>query len=155
MSYLGNSEFDAWQQIPEENIRLPEEVDETDVRFIPSQLRFEQSDPQLPAAPTGSTGGASRRIQGELRLPPLPTPSDFRPTVETEQPGDERQREDIAPSTETQGTIFPSQGGGSFLPHHRSFLPHHRLMIFATYLKILIVNHLSYLHVNQLRNIKN
>ena len=67
---------------------------------------------QLPGAPTGSTGGASRRIQGEIRLPPLPPPSDPFLAPGTEQRVEERHGEDVSPSMEAQGTIFPSQGGG-------------------------------------------
>ena len=75
LPYLGNSEFYAWQQIPESDVRALEQS-ETELPFLPSQLRFEQSEPQLPSAPTGSTGGAPRRIQGNIRLPPLPPPPD-------------------------------------------------------------------------------
>ena len=89
---------------------------ETEVPFLPSQLRFEQSDPQLPGAPTGPTGGASRRIQGEIRLPPLPPPLDPVVAPDAEQPDEERPGEDMAPSTEMQGTNFPSQGGGVLPP---------------------------------------
>ena len=109
---LPNSDFYAWQQIPETESQLQDHEDETELPFLPSQLRFEQSDSQLPSPPTGSTGGASRRIQGEIRLPPLPPPSDPFLTPEAEQQQDERLEEDIAPSIETQGTNFPSQGGG-------------------------------------------
>ena len=76
LPYLGNSDFYAWQQIPEGSVHPFDREDEPEMPFLPSQLRFEQSDAQLPSAPTGSTGGASRRIQGEIRLPPLPPPSD-------------------------------------------------------------------------------
>ena len=79
--------------------------------FIPSQLRVEQLDDQLPNPPTGSTGGASRRIQGEIRLPPLPPPSDPFPIQEEGPRIQERQVEDDSPSLETRET-FPSQGGG-------------------------------------------
>ena len=112
LPYLGNSDFHAWQQIPETDPPLPEEEDEAETPFLPSQLRFEQSDSQLPGAPTGSTGGASRRIQGEIRLPPLPPPSDPFLAPDAEQQINERHGEDMAPSMETQGTNFPSQGGG-------------------------------------------
>ena len=81
-------------------------------RFLPSQLRFEQSDSQLPGAPTGSTGGASTRIQGEIRLPPIPPPSDPFLAPDAEQQVDERHGEDIAPSMETQGNQFSISGGG-------------------------------------------
>ena len=79
-------------------------------------MRFEQSDSHLPGAPTGSTGGASRRIQGGIRLPPLPPPSDPFLAPDAEQQNEERSGEDMAPSIETQGTNFPSQGGGVVLP---------------------------------------
>ena len=137
LPYLGNSDFHAWQQIPETDAPLPDEEDEAETPFLPSQLRFEQSDSQLPGAPTGSTGGASRRIQGKIRLPPLPPPSDPFLAPDAEQQIDEPHGEDMAPSMETQGTNFPSQGGGSFLPHNRRYLS---LIIFAIYLKILIVS---------------
>ena len=71
LPYLGISEFYAWQQIPESHVQHCEQR-EAEYPFIPSQLRFEQSETQLPSAPTGSTGGASRRIQGNIRLPPFP-----------------------------------------------------------------------------------
>ena len=100
MPYLGNSDFYAWQQIPEKEAQLLDEEDETETRFLPSQLRFEQSDSQLPSAATGSTGGASRRIQGEMRLPPLPPPSDPFLAPETEQRIDERHVEDESPVNE-------------------------------------------------------
>ena len=109
---LGNK---SQRQIPQ----LRDQEDEAEVPFLPSQLRFEQSDSQLPGAPTGSTGGASRRIQGEIRLPPLPPPSDPFLAPDAEQQKEERPGEDMAPSMETQGTNFPSQGGGSFLPCNR------------------------------------
>ena len=48
LPYLGNSDFHAWQQIPETNAPLPNEEDEAEVPFLPSQLRFQQSDSQLP-----------------------------------------------------------------------------------------------------------
>ena len=112
LPYLGNSGFHAWQQIPETDAQLRNEEDETETPFLPSQLRFERSDSQLPGAPTGFTGGESRRIQGEIHLPPLPPPSDPLPALKGEQQSDGRQGEDMAPSTETQGTNFPSRGGG-------------------------------------------
>ena len=146
LPYLGNSDFHAWQQIPETDLPLPDMEDDTETPFLPSQLRFEQSDSQLPGAPTGSTGGASRRIQGELRLPPLPPPSDPFLASDAEQQNEERSGEDTAPSMETQGTDFPSQGGGYLLPHTRY---NQSLIIFAIYLKILIVSQRSYLHSNQ------
>ena len=68
-----------------EDIPLTSSVEETETPFLPSQLRFERSDSQLPEAPTGSTGGASRRIQGEIRLPPLPPPVDSVQESESEQ----------------------------------------------------------------------
>ena len=147
LPYLGNSDFYAWQQISEKEAQLLDQEDETETPFLPSQLRIEQSDSQLPSAPTGSTGGASRRIQGEIRLPPFPPPSDPFLAPETEQRIDERHVEDESPSMETQGTIFPSQGGGYFLPHRRYLKQ--PLMIFAIYLKILIVKQMSYPHSNQ------
>ena len=117
LPYLGNSDFHAWQHIPETESQLRDQEDEAEVPFLPSQLRFEQSDSQLPGAPTGSTGGASRRIQGEIRLPPLPPPSDPFLAPDGEQQDEERPREDMAPSTETQGASFPSQGGGGPSSH--------------------------------------
>ena len=112
LPYLGNSEFFPWQQIPEGNARPHEQGDSSEIPFLPSQLMFEQAEPYLPNAPTGSTGGASRRIQGEIRLPPLPPPSNSPPTQDDALVTGQRQEEDDAPSMETQGTIFPSQGGG-------------------------------------------
>ena len=111
LPYLGDSEFFAWQQIPEGTVRPSEQENEEDVPFLPSQLRFEQTEPHLPSAPTGSTGGASRRIQGEIRLPPLPPPQDSLSTQDEESVVGQRREEDDAPSTEIQGTTFPSQGG--------------------------------------------
>ena len=111
LPYLGNSDFYAWQQIPENDSQLRDQEDTTEISFLPSQLRFEQSDSQLPGAPTGSTGGA-RRIQGEIRLPPLPPPSDPFLVLDAGQQTGERSGEDLAPSTETPGTEFPPQGGG-------------------------------------------
>ena len=90
------------------DVRSRDQEDETDVSFLPSQLRFEKSDSQLPSAPTGSTGGA-RRIQGEIRLPPLPPP--LPSPSDVEQQHQERSGDEIAPSTESQGPDFPSQGG--------------------------------------------
>ena len=115
LPYLGNSDFHAWQQIPETDLPLRDNEDEAEVSFLPSQLRFEKSDSQLPSAPTGSTGGA-RRIQGELRLPPLPPPLDSSLPLGTEQQDQERSGEEMAPSMEIQGTDFPSQGGGVLPP---------------------------------------
>ena len=68
LPYLGNSEFFAWQQIPLEDAQSSQLLGEIETPFVPSQLRFEQSEPHLPSPPTRETGGASRRIQGELRL---------------------------------------------------------------------------------------
>ena len=113
LPYLGNSDFFAWQQIPEMDLPLRDQEDEIELPFLPSQLRFEKSDSQLPSAPTGSTGGA-RRIQGEIRLPPLPPP--LLSPSDAEQQHQERSGEEIAPSTESQGTNFPSQGGGVLPP---------------------------------------
>ena len=62
------------KQIPSEDVSIISLVGRTRIPFVPSQLRFEQAEPQLPSAPTGVAGGASRRIQGEIRLPPLPPP---------------------------------------------------------------------------------
>ena len=153
LPYLGNSDFYAWQQIPEGTVRPFEQGDEPEIPFLPSQLRFEQSEAHLPSAPTGSTGGASRRIQGELRLPPLPRPPDPFPTQDDEHPIGQRHEEDGTPSMETQGTIFPSQGGGYFLPHRRCLMIFVvQVMIFAICLTILIVIlmilTMSYLHLN-------
>ena len=149
LPYLGNSDFYAWQQIPETDSHLRNQEDETEVSFLPSQLRFEQSEPQLPGAPTGSTGGASRRIQGEIRLPPLPPPLDPAVAPGEGQPDEERPGENMAPSTEIQGTNFPSQGGGSFLPYNRHLNNHQlNLRIFATCLKISIVSQTRYPHSN-------
>ena len=145
LPYLGNSDFPAWQQIPETDLPLRDNEDEAEVSFLPSQLRFEKSDSQLPSAPTGSTGGA-RRIQGELRLPPLPPPLDSSFPLGAEQQDQERSREEMAPSMEIQGTDFPSQGGGgSFLPNR---LIANRLMSFAIYFWNLIVSQMSYLPLN-------
>ena len=112
LPYLGNSDFYAWQQIPESRAHSFDQEEEMERAFLPSQLRFEQRDAQLPSAPTGSTGGVSRRIQGEIRLPPLPPPSDPFPMQDEGPRIEERQVEDDSPSLENQGTIFPSQGGG-------------------------------------------
>ena len=139
LPYLGNSEFYAWQQLPEMDVRLRDQEDETEVSFLPSQLRFEKSDSQLPSAPTGSTGGA-RRIQGEIRLPPPSTPLPSQSEVERQH--QERSGDEIAPSMESQGTVFPSQGGGSLL------LNRLMKMIFVVYLRILTVNQMSYLTLN-------
>ena len=110
LPYLGNAEFYAWQQVPESHVPVLEQS-ETELPFPPSQLRFEQSEPQLPSAPTGSTGGAPRRIQGNIRLPPLPPPTDSILAQEGDIGDQERQVEDDSPSLET-GEIFPSHGGG-------------------------------------------
>ena len=111
LPYLGNSDFYAWQQIPEGNVDPIESGEAPEVPFLPSQLRFEQAESHLPEAPTGSTGGASRKIQGDIRIPPLPPPPDPFPTQAEEASTGQRQEEDDAPSMETQGTDFPSQGG--------------------------------------------
>ena len=151
LPYLGNSDFYAWQQIPATDSQVEDQEDEAEVPFLPSQLRFEQSDPYLPNAPTGSTGGASRRIQGQIRLPPLSSPSDPFLAPQAGQPDEERPGEDLTPSTEIQGTNFPSQGGGSFLPYSPYNRRYMSLMNFAVYLKISIVNQMRYLHSNQLK----
>ena len=140
LPHLGNSDFHAWQQIPETDLQLRDQEDENELPFLPSQLRFERSDSQLPSAPTGSTGGA-RRIRGEIRLPPLPPPTDSILPPDAEEQSQERSGEEIAPSMESRGTDFPSQGGGSFLPVNR-------LMTFPIYLQILIVNRMCYLPSN-------
>ena len=154
LPYLGNSDFYAWQQIPEGGVHPFDQQDEAEMPFIPSQLRFEQSDAQLPSAPTGSTGGASRRIQGEIRLPPLPPPSDPFPIPDEGSRIAERQVEAHSPSLETR-VDFPSQGGGYFLLRRRyqiqsrSYLIQDQvLIIFVTYSKVLIANQKSYLHSN-------
>ena len=114
LPYLGNSEFYAWQQIPESDVQVVEQ-NETEYPFIPSQLRFEQSEPQLLSAPTGSTGGASRRIQGNIRLPPGHLPSHPLPVQEEDLRNQERLEAADSPSLET-GDPFPSQGGGVLPP---------------------------------------
>ena len=116
LPYLGNSDFYAWQQTPATDPQVEDQEDEAEVPFLPSQLRFEQSDPYLPNAPTGSTGGASRRIQGQIRLPPLSSPSDPFLAPQAGQPDEEGPGEDLIPSMEIQGTNLPSQGGGVLPP---------------------------------------
>ena len=107
LPYLGNSDFYAWQQIPV-----------TDVA-----TEFEHSDSNLPGAPTGSTGGASRRIQGEIRLPSPPLPTDSSDASGAQLRAEERSGEDVAPSMEIKGTNFPSQGGGVLPPLQPSIQP--------------------------------
>ena len=124
LPYLGNSDFYAWQHIPSEDTQPFQLPDEQEIPFVPSQLRFEQSEPHLPSAPTGEAGGASRRIQGEIRLPPLPPPPDLPPTQNGDIEESQRLREDNAPSMETTGNIIPSQGGGYFLLLHRCLMNH-------------------------------
>ena len=149
LPYLGNSEFYAWQQIPESGSYPLAQQDETEMPFLPSQLRFEQSEVQLPSAPTGSTGGASRRIQGEIRLPPLPPPSDPFPVQEEDPRTQERRVDEDSPSLETR-VNFPSQGGGGyFLLRRRCLIQSRQLpIIFGIYLRGLIVNLKKCLHSN-------
>ena len=148
LPYLGNSEFYAWQQIPESGSYPPAQQDETEMPFLPSQLRFEQSEVQLPSAPTGSTGGASRRIQGDIRLPPLPPPSDPFPVQEEDPRTQERRVEEDSPSLETR-VDFPSRGGGYFLLRRRCLIQSRQLpIIFGIYLRGFIVNLKKCLHSN-------
>ena len=144
LPYLGNSDFYAWQQIPATASQVEDQEDEAEVPFLPSQLRFEQSDPYLPNAPTGSTGGASRRIQGQIRLPPLSSPSD--PFLA---PKAELRMKRAWGGSNPFGNSHHLRGGGSFLPYS----PYNRryMMNFAVYLKISIVNQMRYLHSNQLK----
>ena len=103
LPYLGNSDFYAWQHIPLEDQPF-QQLDDQEIPFVPSQLRFEQSEPNLPSAPTG---GASRKIRGEIRLPPLPPPPDFPPTEDDGADKSQRMKEEHSPSR----TFFHLRGG--------------------------------------------
>ena len=108
---LENSDFYAWQHIPLGDSQALQPVkDDQEVPFVPSQFMFEQAEPTLPSAPTG---GASRKIKGELRLPPLPPPPELPPTDGDDPVEGQRTKEEHSPSTETPGDNFPSQGGGT------------------------------------------
>ena len=88
--------------------------DDQEIPFIPSQLMFEQEQPTLPSAPTG---GASRKIQGELRLPPLPPPPELPPTDGDDLDEGQQTKEEYSPSMEKPGDSFPSKGGGGTSSH--------------------------------------
>ena len=57
LPYLGNSDFYPWQNIPSEGTQTPQQLDDQEIPFVPSQLMFEQAEPTLPSQQGEHLGG--------------------------------------------------------------------------------------------------
>ena len=134
LPHLGNSDCYAWQTIPLAD-GLPSQSlhEDSEVPFVPSRLMFEQVEPGLPSAPTG---GASRKISGDIRLFPLPPPLELPPTDLLASDNGRLVEEEQSPSMETPADDFPSGGGGGY------FLLLHRCPLMMTMKILMTIFHL-------------
>ena len=62
--------------MPQDIPRASQNYEDVEDDFLPSYLRTQQEDPNIPCPPLG--GGRSRRLSGDLRLP-LPLPEEILP----------------------------------------------------------------------------